>query len=103
MGKEKELKSATALVKDIMLKDKKSRNSDAYLYCKVIERLNKGSSKLPFYVVMKHTKDMGLPCYDTVTRIRRKVQETNPELQSDEFIAKCRAENEKDFEDYARS
>jgi hypothetical protein len=52
---------------------------------------------------MKHAKEMGLPCYDTVTRIRRKVQEKNPELQSDEFIAKCREENEKDFEDYARS
>lgn len=103
MGKQEELTSTMAIVKDILVKNKKARNSDFYLYIKVMERLNKGSSKLPFDEVLNNLQELGLPCYDTVTRARRKIQEKNPDLQSDRFIAKCREENQKVFEDFARS
>lgn len=103
MGKKEELTTTMAIVKDILVKNKKARNSDVYLYIKVMERLNKGSSKLPFDEVFNNIKELGLPFYDTVTRARRKVQEKNPDLQSDRYIEKCRRENEKTFEDFARS
>ena len=103
MGRREELDSANSIVKGILMKDVKARNSDAYLYMKVIEKLNKGSSKMPFYELMKNVKEMGLPCYDTVTRIRRRMQEKYPELKGSEKVTELRKENEKAYRDYARS
>lgn len=103
MDKEKEIKKTHTLVKEILIKSPKARNSDAYLYYKVIEKLNRGSSNKPFKEVLFNLEEMGLPLYDTVTRARRKIQEKNPELQGDERVTKRRKENEEVFKEYSRS
>ena len=103
MGKKEELKSTHNLVKTILIKDKKARNSDAYLYIKVIEKLNKGVSKMPFTEVMINRKEYGIPCYDTVTRTRRKLQELNPDLQGDDRVTDMRTKNQMTFEEYAKN
>lgn len=100
MGKEQEIKKVHSMVKDILIKSVKARNSDAYLYCKVLEKIGKGLSQMPFDTIIM---DSELPKYDTVTRARRKIQEKNPELQGDERVTKCRKENEEVFKEYSRS
>jgi len=103
MARKKELETTTAIVKRILIKYPIARNSDAYLYIRVMETLNKGSSKLPYSDVVKNLEDLGLPCWDSVTRIRRKLQKEYPELEATETTRKHRKENEEDFKEYAKS
>ena len=58
----KEFKRARAIVKEILEECPKSRNSDNFLYTKVIEKLNKGALDKPFWEVMLNLKDLGLLC-----------------------------------------
>ena len=103
MNKRKEIETTERIVKKILIKDKKARNSDNYLYIKVIKYLNNGAEERPFNEVMINLKKMGLPCYETVSRTRRRIQAEHPELWSDATIKRYREEAEKDFEDYSRS
>ena len=80
-----------------------ARNSDTYLYIKVVEEINPNFCKMPFRTVIGNLKDLGLPCIETVGRCRRKLQETHPEFWSDKQVQKYREQNQRDFEDYARS
>lgn len=98
-----EFKSTTKLVKDILQKNPLARNSDTYLYIEVMMRLNPHATKMPFGMVWKNLQDLGLPCYDTVTRARRKVQAEHPELQGSERVRHFRAEREEEYKEYARS
>ena len=100
MGKSSEIKKVTPMVKEVLIKSVKARNSDAYLYCKIIEKISKGASERPFKEVIA---DVDLPKYDTVTRIRRKLQEKNPNLQGSDRVRDYRTENEEAFRKYARS
>lgn len=102
MGKKEELKTYTALVKSILIKNKKARNSDNYLYLKVVDKLNKDCVDKPFGEVMMKASDLGLPSYETISRCRRKIQENNPDLQADERVYDYRAKNQMTFEEYAK-
>ena len=103
MGKKEEIKSTHNIVEEILIKSKKARNSDDYLYVQVVKKINPQAVSMPFINVMHHVRDLGLPSYETVSRTRRKLQEDHPELWSDKTIKIYREAAEKDFEDYARS
>lgn len=104
MGKKKEeLTKTTPLVKRILIENPKARDDDMYLYVQVVKALNPDSCKMPFINVISNLKALGLPCIETVGRVRRKLQEDHPELWSSKQVKKYREEAEKDFEDYARS
>lgn len=103
MSKLEELNTTEKLVKDILLKESHTRNSDNALYIEVVRRLNENALHKPFYKVMLNLNDLGLPCFETVRRTRAKIQAEHPELQSDVRILKAKEENQKDFEEYARS
>jgi hypothetical protein len=98
-----EFKSTTKLVKDILVKNKKARDSDIVLYLKVMERLNPPTLTMPFGMVLRNLKELGLPCYDTVSRARRKIQSDNPDLQGSERVQDRRAELEEEYRKYAKS
>ena len=103
MEKKEEIKSTEALVKKILEKSKKARNSDDYLYVRVIKELYPNALKYPFEWVMLNIRKYDLPCYETVSRERRKIQAEHPELWSNKTVRRFRREAEKDFEEYARS
>ena len=103
MGKREEIDTTNGLVKQILQKYPIARNSDDYLYVRVIKAINPKAAEKPFVEVMENLKDLGLPCYETVGRCRRKIQEQHPELRSDDFITRCRENNEEAFKDYANS
>ena len=103
MGKLEELNTTEKLVKDILIREPLTRNSDNLLYIKVVERLNPNCLNRSFYGVLLHLKELGLPCFETVRRTRAKIQANCPELQSDERVKQTKDEYEQDFEEYALS
>lgn len=98
-----ELYNLTTLVESILIKYPRTRNSDAVLYVKVVEYIYPQAVSMPFINVMHNLKDLGLPSIESVGRCRRKLQAEKPELWSDKQVQKYREENEKTFEEYARS
>lgn len=102
MGKLKELNNTTKLVKQILMQDKKARNSDVYLYIKVCEKLNPEALHKPFIEVQTHLKEYGLPPIESVGRCRRKLRRAYPELAGNSDVEAQRTLNEEDFRTYAR-
>ena len=102
MGKLKELNTITDLVKQILMRDKKARNSDVYLYIKVCESINPEALKKPFLDVQTHLKEYGLPPIESVGRCRRKLRRAYPELAGNSDVEAQRELNEDDFKKYAR-
>jgi hypothetical protein len=98
-----ELFTLTTLVEDILIKYPQTRNSDSILYIKVVGYIYPQALSMPFDHVLYSLKDLGLPTIESVGRCRRKLQAEKPELWSDKQVQKYREENEKTFENYARS
>ncbi len=103
MDKQREITKVHNIVKDILTKDEQARNSDNYLYTKVVERLNANALEKPFEEVMINLNNMGLPCFETVRRSRCKIQAKYPELQSCDKVHSLRSINEEIMKEYARS
>ena len=101
-----DLKTTTALVKSILEQDKQCRNSDSFLYLKVLSVIGKQRGidiekmSVPYFLV--HLHGAGFPGFETVRRTRQKIQQHHPELAACEAVEGYRAENEADFRAYAR-
>lgn len=93
----KEFKRARAIVKEVLEEYPMARNSNDYLYTKVIEKLNKEALNKPFADVMLNLKELGLPLYETISRARRKLQSEFPELQACDAVQDFRTEREEAF------
>ena len=106
MGKRAELKSTKLIVKTILEQDQRARNSDSYLYFKVLERLGKERGFCLDYVsvttFLLHMAEWGLPPFESVRRTRQKLQAEFPELSANKKVTEFRAENEAAFRDFAR-
>ena len=64
----------TEMIADIMLNDENARNSDIHLYHAVCKKIAPAAMSVPFGVMIENLNHYGLPTYDTVTRLRRKIQ-----------------------------
>lgn len=100
--KKNELKSITKIVKTILEQDELARNSDKYLYMKVIEKLN--ADALDYALVLFLTDPMfnDLPCFESVRRARQKVQQHFPELAGSKRVQAARKEDEAEVKEFAR-
>ena len=84
-----------------------TRNSDSFLYLKIIEQMaiDKGmniqSISLPHF--LENYARWGFPPFETVRRTRQKIQAEYPELSSTANVAGLRADREEVFREYARS
>jgi hypothetical protein len=103
----KDLKTTTALVHSILEEDEKARNSDSYLYLRV---LNTVADKEHINLNEIHVIDFLLnlskspfPPFESVRRTRQKLQEKLPHLAPCKAVEELRAENEVAFLEYARS
>ena len=101
--KKEELMRTNKLVEKILAEYPMARNSDMYLYVRVVKELNPDACKQPFVNVISNLKELGLPCIETVGRCRRKLQEKHPEYWSDKQVQEYREQARLEFEDYARS
>lgn len=100
-----DLKNTTALVKSILEQDKQCRNSDSFLYLKVLSAVAKQKGidlekmTVPYFLINLH--GAGFPGFETVRRTRQKIQQHHPELAACEAVEGFRAENETQFRAYA--
>ena len=101
-----DLKNTSSLVKAILEEDQMARNSDTYLYLKVLEHhaaknnLNLRLMSVPVFLnsMDKH----GFPGFETVRRARQKVQVAFPALAGSEAARKARAQKREEYRAYAR-
>lgn len=107
MNMSKILYQTNAIVKEILEKDTKARNSDTYLYLQVLYRVGQlkgidvNTMKVPDF--LSHRSTLGFPNYETVSRSRRKLQAEHPELAGNDEVEAHRIVNEKTFRDYAKN
>lgn len=83
-------------------KDEETRDDDMLLYLKVCNAYLKGAGAMPLAEVMTQYKYLGLPSFESVCRIRRKLQAKHPELAGNRHVRRVRAKGEKDYRNYAK-
>ena len=76
----------TELIDKILVKDQKARDSDVHLYLEVCKTYNPIALQMPFCQVLASLKEYGYPSIETVSRLRRKVQNEKPELRGTEKV-----------------
>ena len=100
------LKDLSKKVKAILEVDKEARNSDSILLLHLLRDMGKevgidiDTMSVPMYLL--HGRDLKLPSLDSVARARRKVQEANPELRSDDDVEAMKIEMEEAYRRFAR-
>ena len=95
------------LVRHILATDKQSRNSDTYLYLKVIEQqaieMGKDIRNIALVSFLANSARWGFAPFETVRRTRQKEQQKHPELSANADIEAMRSVRETEFREYARS
>lgn len=101
------LKVVTKLVQHILETDERARNSDSFLYMKVLTAI--GAEKgidihsMPITVFLLNLREFGFPPFESVRRARQKIQAKHPELAACDAVRAFRGENEAKYREYARS
>ena len=101
-----DLKTTTKLVKAILEDDKQARNSDSFLYLKVLDHISQEKGihldgiTVPDFLLSMNV--LGFPGFETVRRTRQKIQQHNPELAACDDVKGLRMINETEFRRYAR-
>ena len=100
------LYQTTNLVKEVLEENKRARNSDTYLYLQVIYKVGLlkeiDVNAMSVTDFLSKRNELGFPCYETVSRARRKVQEEHPELAACDDVEAQRVLKERVFRDYAK-
>ena len=100
-----DLKNTTALVKNLLEQDERCRNSDSFLYLRVLSTvadqkgINLNSVSIPTFLLQHHGTNF--PIFESVRRARQKIQAARPDLAACEAVEGFRAENEAQFRAYA--
>lgn len=98
--------TTTELVKYILTTDPKTRNSDSFLYLKVLTEIGRqrgidiDKMSIPYFLLNLH--GTAVPCFETVRRTRQKLQQHYPYLASSEPVKGFRTANEAEYKAFAR-
>lgn len=105
MDKRTELINTTRIVKKLLEDDPKTRNSDSYLYLKVLGVVEREKNTNVNHVTVKtflaNMISWGFPPFESVRRARQKLQRANPELAASAEVQAARKENEEVVREYA--
>lgn len=100
-----DLKQTTKLVKSILANDKRTRNSDSFLYLQVLKhyaaQTGKPVHELPVQNFLLSMDGLGVPPFESVRRARQKAQAKHPELAANANVAQLRRENEATYYAFA--
>lgn len=101
-----DLKHVTKIVKAIMEEDEQARNSDSFLYLKVLdfygERNGIDIKSMSISNFLLNLRELGFPPFESVRRARQKIQAAFPNLAACGKVVAMREENEKEFRSYAK-
>ena len=101
-----DLNTVSKLVKSILEQDEQARNSDSFLYLKVLqyiadkEKIFLAAMPVPYF--LENMKDFGFPPFESVRRTRQKIQADHPELSACRKVSDMRMENEKEYRSFAK-
>ena len=101
-----DLKNTTAIVKTLLEHDKSCRNSDSFLYLKVLcvvahqKGINLENVSVPYFLLCLVGTEF--PPFESVRRARQKIQAKHPDLAACKAVEGFRAENEADYYAYAK-
>ena len=101
------LNTTKALVKTILEQDQKARNSDSYLYLRVIntiaEKKDINLSDIPVTDFLLNISNSPFPPFESVRRSRQKLRAEFPHLEAEPEVEIFRADNEEVYRDFARA
>ena len=102
----KNIKNTTKIVNAILESERRARNSDAFLYLRVLETIAEENGmhldEITVSDFLLNLHGSAFPPYISVGRARRKLQEKRPDLAPSEAVAEYRAENEQIVRQYAK-
>ena len=101
MAKEK-LNTIAVKVEDILRNKSKARDDDNVLYAYFLNSLGVSVRKTSFWEITRRVVNGDLPSIESVGRVRRKVQELNPELVGTAEKRKIRYKAVDDYKEFAR-
>jgi predicted transcriptional regulator len=107
MKKTSRLWKVSELVESLLVKDKKCRENDGYLYFKVLDEISNSNGidiknvSVQDFLLNMHGRVF--PIFETVRRTRQKAQELHPELCPCDTVKSTRKEKEVEYRDYALS
>ena len=101
----KSLHKTKDLVMSILEKDEMTRNSDSYLYMRVIRKIaeteNVNIGSMPVSEFLLNMPKLPFPPFETVRRARQKAQNERPWLAASPKVSEYRAENEQEYRSFA--
>ena len=98
-----ELRNTTKMVKYVLEKEPRTRNSDNLLWLEVIKLVNQGVLRKPMAEVLQNLNVYSLPSIETVGRCRRKLQAEHPELRAKKAVQECMDEREEEFRSWSKA
>ena len=84
---DKQYKTLTELIEQVLKEDLEARNSDIELYAETIRRLGSPSRIVD---AIRALNNRYLPSYEAVTRLRRKIVEENPKYRGKKSVTERR-------------
>lgn len=97
-------RTAEKIVRPILEHNPEARNDDMVLYlmvCRDCMQLKKHTSCISLDEVMLEYRTMGIPCFETVRRVRQKIQASNPALGCCPAVRRARHKTQKEYRAYA--
>ena len=104
----KELNATKQLVTSILERDERARNSDSFLYLRVISYIADKNgidlNRVPVteFLLNMNTPPIKFPPFESVRRARQKAQAEYPHLAACDKVAGFRAENQGEYLAFAR-
>lgn len=98
------LRTIEQIVRPILINSQEARNDDMVLYlmvCKDCILHENGLGKIYLEDIMRHHREMNIPCFESVRRVRQKIQAANPELGCSPSVRRARHKAQKEYKDYA--
>lgn len=99
---EEEFLTVEKAIEPILANDPFTRADDMLLYLEYLRRIGAAGDLTAVLSDRKYRIAYGIAPYDTVSRVRRKLQGKYEDLRPNKAFIKLRRENEKEFRKYAR-
>lgn len=100
------IRATSKLVHELLITEPKCRNSDNYLYLRVLELVGKQNGidiqTMTVPTLLCNMSAMKLPPFESVRRSRQKLQEHNEDLRATESVEAEREILEEEYREYAR-
>lgn len=90
------------IVTEILETMPETREDDMLLISAVFDKLYEGLTNMSFNFIVNRRKELKLPTFESISRVRRMIQKENPGLASERAVKRREKEEQKYREEYGR-